>query len=88
MKTLTNTWQLQTAKNKFSEMVNLALGGEPQLVTRNGKPAVYVVAAEVYEKEKKRGKKNIKSLLLNSPCKDVKIQIIRDKSDTGRSMAF
>ena len=43
-------WPLQDAKNKFSELVNAALAGEPQRVTRRGQPAVVVVAAEEYDR--------------------------------------
>ena len=43
-------WPLQDAKNKFSELVNAALAGEPQRVTRRGQPAVVVVSAEEYER--------------------------------------
>lgn len=43
-------WPLQDAKNKFSELVNAALAGEPQRVTRRGRPAVVVVSAEEYER--------------------------------------
>lgn len=39
-------WPLQDAKNKFSSLVNAALAGEPQRVTRRGKPVVAVLAAE------------------------------------------
>ena len=45
-----DTWQLQEAKNKFSEVVNLAQKGRPQLVTRHGKPVAVVMSAEDYEK--------------------------------------
>ena len=43
-------WQLQDAKNRFSALVNAALGGEPQTVTRRGAPAVVVVAVEDYQR--------------------------------------
>ena len=43
-------WPLQDAKNKFSELVNAALAGEPQEVTREGKPVVIVVAIDEYER--------------------------------------
>lgn len=39
-------WTLQDAKAKFSAVVDAALAGEPQAVTRRGKPAVVVVGAE------------------------------------------
>ena len=43
-------WPIQDAKNKFSTLVNAALAGEPQQVTRRGQPAVVVIAAEEYER--------------------------------------
>lgn len=45
-----NEWPLQDAKNKFSALVNAALAGEPQRVTRRGQPAVVVLASEEYER--------------------------------------
>ena len=43
-------WPLQDAKNKFSELVNAALAGEPQRVTRRGQPAVVVLSDEEYDR--------------------------------------
>lgn len=43
-------WILQDAKNKFSAVVQAALAGVPQMVTRRGKPAVVVLAVEEYER--------------------------------------
>ena len=44
------TWQLQDAKNRFSAVVDAALAGEPQEVTRRGKPVVVVVAFEEFQR--------------------------------------
>ena len=41
---------LQDAKNRFSAVVEAALAGRPQEVTRRGKPAVVVVAADEYHR--------------------------------------
>ena len=43
-------WSLQDAKNRFSAVVNAALAGEPQRVTRRGQPAVIVIAVAEYER--------------------------------------
>ena len=43
-------WALQDAKNRFSAVVDAALGGEPQTVTRRGAPAVVVLAVEDYQR--------------------------------------
>lgn len=39
-------WQLQDAKSQFSEVVERALSGDPQCVTKHGKDAVIVIAYE------------------------------------------
>ena len=43
-------WTLQDAKNRFSAVVNAALDGAPQTVTRRGTPAVVVLAVEEYQR--------------------------------------
>ena len=45
-----NTWQLQTAKARFSELVNQCITEGPQAVTRHGQPVVVVVPAEEYDR--------------------------------------
>lgn len=43
-------WTLQDAKNRFSAVVNAALAGQSQHVTRRGKPAVVVLSAADYDR--------------------------------------
>jgi antitoxin Phd len=43
-------WKLEDAKNRFSEVVRLALADQPQRVTRNGRDAVVVISAAEYER--------------------------------------
>lgn len=43
-------WTLQDAKNRFSAVVDAALAGQPQEVSRRGKPAVVVLAADEYHR--------------------------------------
>ena len=47
---VSKSWQLQDAKNRFSEVVERALKEGPQTVTRHGKPAVVIISAAEYEK--------------------------------------
>lgn len=42
-------WRLQDAKAQFSALVDNALRGVPQHVTRSGKPAVVVVSEQDFE---------------------------------------
>ena len=44
------TWQLQDAKNRFSEVVEDALRSGPQTVTRRGEPVVVVVAIDTWRR--------------------------------------
>lgn len=43
-------WTLQDAKNRFSAVVDAALAGEPQEVSRRGKPAVVVLSMQDYQR--------------------------------------
>ncbi len=43
-------WALQDAKNRFSAVVDAALSGQPQQVTRRGKPAVVVLSVKEYDR--------------------------------------
>ena len=66
-------WDIHTAETKFSALVNDALSGEPQLVTRRGKPAVVVLSAEEYERLCRLEKANaptFSDLLLQMPQDD------------------
>jgi len=43
-------WTVQDAKNKFSAVVDAALAGTPQEVSRRGKPAVVILSADEYHR--------------------------------------
>lgn len=45
-----DTWQLQEAKSRFSELVERTLLQGPQWVTRRGEEAVVVIAAAEYRR--------------------------------------
>ena len=68
---MSNTrWSLQDAKNKFSAVVDAAHNGEPQLVTKRGKPSVVVIAVEEYQRLhllEKAAAPNFAELLLTMP---------------------
>lgn len=63
-------WSLSQARNRFSEVVKAASAGVPQLITRRGKAAVVVIAAEEHERLLRLAKANAPSfaeLLLEIP---------------------
>ncbi len=59
-------WQLQEAKQKFSQLVKRALNEGPQVVTRHGEAVVVVVSAEEYRRLT-GSKPDFKDFLLSGP---------------------
>ncbi len=53
MKLAKKCWQLQEAKNRFSEVVDDALAHGPQTVTRHGEEVVVIVSAKEFKRMKK-----------------------------------
>jgi prevent-host-death family protein len=58
-------WQLQDAKQRFSEVVRRALTDGPQWVTRHGRRVVVVVAAAEFESGRRGG--SFKEFLSSAP---------------------
>lgn len=66
-------WRLQDAKNRFSAVVDAALNGEPQKVTRRGVWVSVVLSAEEYERLRRLDQGSAPSLgamLLQMPQDD------------------
>jgi prevent-host-death family protein len=62
-------WQLQEAKQKFSQLVRRALEEGPQTVTRHGEEAVVVLSASEFRRL--AGKKpDLKEVLMSGPSFD------------------
>ena len=80
------TWQLQDAKNRFSEVVKKALHNGPQVVTRRGKKTVVIMSVEQYRRLV-RPKTNIVDFFQKSPLRDVDMDLTR-KKDLSREVAF
>lgn len=62
-------WELEDAKNRFSELVRRAEAHEPQLVTRNGREVVVVLSVEDYIRL--AGPESLVEFLRDSPLADV-----------------
>ena len=59
------TWNLQDAKAKLSEVVDLAQAGKPQVILRRGTPAAAIVSMSDYQSM--HPSKSLISFLLRSP---------------------
>jgi antitoxin Phd len=79
-----DTWQLQEAKNRFSEVVERALHNGPQTVTRRGKEAVVVLSAHKY-RQLTKPKESLVEFLMRSPLRGADLDLERDR-DVGREV--
>ena len=76
-------WQVQTAKQRFSELVERAVTEGPQVVTKHGREVVVVV--DIQEYRRLRGEPmDFKEFLLSIPKGD-DLDIERSK-DMGREI--
>lgn len=71
-------WTVAEAKARFSELVERARSDGPQTVTRNGRKAVVVVAAEEWERKTRRTG-NLAEFLAASPLRGSKLKTTRAK---------
>ena len=71
-------WQLQEAKNRFSEVVEKALRDGPQIVTKRGVETVVVLSVEAYRKLTKP-KTDLVDFFRRSPLRGVKLDLTRSK---------
>lgn len=76
-------WQLQTAKQHFSELVERARNEGPQVVTKHGKDAVVVVSAEDYQRLS-GGEPSLIEFIRSAP--DFELLDLRRVDDTGRDV--
>lgn len=73
-----NSWQLQDAKSKFSQLVDKAMHDKPQIVTKHGHNVVVVLSFEEYKKIIKP-KTDLVSFLKSSPLAEVDLELSRNK---------
>ena len=73
-----NYWQLQDAKNKFSNLVRRAQKYGPQIVSKHGKDAVVVLSVSDYKKLIKP-KINLVKFFRKSPLADFNLELKREK---------
>lgn len=72
-------WQLQEAKNRFSEVVNKALSEGPQTVTRHGEEVVVVLSKAEYNRLRK-SQTSLVDFFRQSPLVGAQLDFERDQS--------
>jgi prevent-host-death family protein len=78
-------WQLQEAKQRFSELVRTAHDDGPQVVTRHGEDVAVVVAIDDYRQMTRRVP-DFKQFLLSGP--DLSVLDIERSTETARVVEF
>jgi len=66
---MTDTWQLQDAKARFSELIDKATSEGPQIVTRRGKEEAVVVSVAAFRDLERRARPGLKELLLSDEAR-------------------
>jgi prevent-host-death family protein len=75
---MTHAWQLQEAKNKFSNLVERAEKEGPQIVTKHGKESVVVLSVKDFKKLI-RPKTSLCKFFQDSPLSGLDLDMARDK---------
>jgi prevent-host-death family protein len=71
-----DAWTVAQAKAKFSEVIDKARSLGPQTITRNGRRAAVVVAADEWERKTRR-KGNLAEFFASSPLRRSGLKIDR-----------
>jgi len=81
---MSSDWQLQTAKNRLSHVVDLAVKRGPQTITRHGKPTAVVLSVKDYQRIKSAGRP-LSEFFARSPLHEQPLSVDRSR-DTGRDV--
>jgi len=83
-------WQLQEAKNKFSQVLQHAIQEGPQIITLHGKQAAVLLSIKEYKGYKEYLKLShrptpLSEFFQHSPLANLELDLTRNQ-DTGREM--
>jgi len=76
-----NSWQLQEAKARFSEVIKKAVKEGPQSITVHGEPSAVVISSEEYQRLKHPRESFVK-FMRRSPLYGVELKLEREQTLT------
>jgi antitoxin Phd len=79
-------WMLQTAKNKFSEVIQRAQHEGPQLVTRRGVDAAVVLSMDDFRALSGASGSDLVDFFRKSPLGSLPEDLLTRARDTGREV--
>lgn len=71
-----DSWQIQEAKQRLSEVIRYATSDGPQLITHRGEPTVWIISNRDYHKLSKK-RESIVKFFQRSPHRDIDLKIQR-----------
>ncbi len=72
-------WQLHEAKNKLSHLIDVAMEGKPQCITKRGEEAVVIISMKEYKKMTKPKLSLNKFLLKGAKIDDFVVERVTGK---------
>ena len=84
---MTRVWQIQEAKNKFSEVVDEAIKHGPQIITKRGVETVIVLSYTEYHKMMLSQKK-LSDFFRESPLAKTELDLTHNKSGLRTDVAL
>ncbi len=84
---MARVWQIQEAKNKFSEVVDEAVKQGPQIITKRGVETVIVLSYAEYRKVMLNQKK-LSDFFHESPLAEVDLDLRRERSGLRANIAL
>lgn len=73
------SWQVQDAKNRFSEVIEKAIAAGPQIITRHGTETAVVMSIAEFRRLT-RPAQSLSQFLRNSPLADIAVDELRDRT--------
>ena len=85
---MSNVWQVQDAKARFSELLETSLAKGPQIVTRRGVEAAVLVPIDQWRRLEQTARPDLKELLLAPEARTDALTPPREKHQTRTSLRF
>ncbi len=79
---MSNSWQVQDAKARFSELIETALAEGPQIVTKRGVETAVLVPIGQWRRLESETRPNLKELLLAPEPRDESLAAPRGELDS------
>ena len=85
---MSNIWQVQDAKARFSELLDTSLAKGPQIVTKRGVEAAVLVPIDQWRRLEQMTRPDLKELLLTPEARTDTLTPPREKRRHRTSLSF